>query len=323
MFDTIIGHDGEIEYLKKMVSVRESPDGFPSTLLFHGPSGVGKRTLAETFAKKLNCQSLDSCRDDCPSCMSVGRGDHSDVSVFEPENRSLKIDKIRGLLKEAKKGRLSNKWKVFIIDDAHLITPEGADALLKTTEDGNEYMLFILVTDRRGEMVRTLVSRSINFSFGPLSEQDLKEVLKEDESHEKFDTAIKLARGSVERALYFLEGDGFEARKKALGFIKGLSRGIPEHKTIEFLDGIDTDPWRFVEVVYNIVLDVMKVKHDVDDIVNDDQLDILEGIEYYVEEDDLFDARDILEKMINRRHIPVQEDRLLKSTFLDFQEHIQ
>lgn len=322
MLDDIIGQDDTIEYLETLVECRDEPEKFPSTLLLSGPSGVGKFTSAVEFAKELNCRS-ESCQGSaCSSCKRVEQRDHSDVLFFTPEGRSLKIDKIRQLLREASTKQFSGQWKVFIIEDTHLITPEGADALLKTIEDGIESTIFLFLTNRKSEVVDTIVSRSIELEFSPLSEDHIASILSIDPS--EHETALRLSRGSLDRATFFLEGEGFEIRDKVLGFIKGLSRGIPDYKTVAFLDDLDEDEWVFLEVFYSAVRDLLLMTEDSShsDILNADKRNVLIEIAENLDQDGLLDGKEEIERMMNREHIPTQDRHLLKDAILNFSSEI-
>ena len=322
MIDRIVGHYEQIKYLKNLIERRDSSSQFPSTFLFHGPFGVGKKKTAIEFSKELNCTG--SGNEECPSCKRIKNRENIDVQFFSPENKSLKIKKIRELLKESSSSKLSSKWKIFIIDDAHFITPEGADALLKTIEEGRESFLFILISSEKKEMARTLVSRSISLSFQSLSEENLKEVLEDYKDHKKYEIGIRLARGSVKRGKYFLEGEGFQIRKNALGFMKGLVNGISEYKIIRFLDDLDKNQrWEFLDLFYTFIRDVFMIQSGLNEnVLNKDQIDHLEEISNQVNEDDLFNSKEIIENTLNKKYLPIQEDHTMKSTFLNFQKEV-
>jgi hypothetical protein len=124
-----------------------------------------------------------------------------------------------------------------------------------------------------------------------------------------------------------LDGDGFELRRKALGFFRGLVKGVPAHKTIDFIqDRIPSNhQWEFLDLVISFVRDILYLSEDVESaVVNTDQIDFLRSISESgsLSISDLTDAVDPLLELLNRKHVPIQQDHALISTMLQFQQSL-
>ncbi|MCM8780313.1 MAG: DNA polymerase III subunit delta' [Candidatus Omnitrophica bacterium] len=158
--------------------------------LFLGPEAIGKRLAAYTFAKALNCQrdTVDSC-DSCPSCLKIDKHQHPDVrSIGEgsisdtenPDTQDIKIDQIRQLQREINLKAYEARKKVFIIDNAHRLTPEASNALLKVLEEPPADSVIILISSQPKLLFKTIVSRCQVVKFYPINRIWLKELLKKD-----------------------------------------------------------------------------------------------------------------------------------------------
>ena len=135
--------------------------------LFTGPKGTGKTSTARIVAKAVNClssaKSVEPCNK-CKNCLAVAAGNHLDlVEIDAASNRG--IDDIRELRERVKLAPSSGKYKVYIIDEAHMLTPEAFNALLKTLEEPPEHVIFILATTEPHKLPGTIVSRSQRFNF--------------------------------------------------------------------------------------------------------------------------------------------------------------
>ncbi|MFH1269707.1 MAG: DNA polymerase III subunit delta' [Candidatus Omnitrophota bacterium] len=180
-FKDIKGQDRPIEILKEYI--RQSL--LTGSYLFTGEEGVGKRLAAKILAKALNCEKegQDSC-DACASCLKIEKGQHPDIHIIgAPESEgsdSIKIEYIRQLQKEINLRPYEGKKKVFIIDNAHNLTPDAANALLKVLEEPPADSLIILVSAKPALLFKTIISRCKIIKFYPLERVKLEETLKRD-----------------------------------------------------------------------------------------------------------------------------------------------
>ncbi len=173
--------------------------------LFSGVRGTGKTTMARLFAKTLNClspiikengsqgRSIEPCNE-CEVCHEMNSGRSMDlVEIDAASNRG--IDEIRELKEGVRFAPVKNQYKVFIIDEVHMLTSFAFNALLKTLEEPPEHVLFILATTEPDKVPATILSRVQRFDFRKLSVVDIVGKLKMIQQHEDFeieDSALKL-----------------------------------------------------------------------------------------------------------------------------------
>ncbi|MBU1906318.1 MAG: DNA polymerase III subunit delta' [Candidatus Omnitrophica bacterium] len=176
-FDAIKGQDRPVELLKDYIRQSSLGGGY----LFVGPQGLGKRLIAVTLAKAVNClnQTLDSC-DTCASCAKIEAGQHPDVHMIEASGSEIKIEQIRELKKYISLKPYEGRTNVFIIDNAHNLNAESSNALLKILEEPPGNSLIILITDKTSLIFNTIVSRCKILKFSGLARLKLKAMLKKD-----------------------------------------------------------------------------------------------------------------------------------------------
>lgn len=184
--------------------------------LFSGPRGTGKTTTARVFAKALNCQSFtgetfgEPCNK-CQNCLAITDGRYLDViEIDAASNRG--IDEIRELREKINLAPMSGKFKVYIIDEAHQLTGEAFNALLKTLEEPPAHAIFILATTEPHKIPATIQSRVQKFDFSRATKMSLTEKLKlvAKKEHSKISetalsTIAKQAEGSYRDAEVLLE----------------------------------------------------------------------------------------------------------------------
>ncbi len=161
-FESIVGQDHIVGTLKNAITKNRLAHAY----LFTGPRGVGKTSTARILAKALNCQkgpTVTPCQT-CPACLEINQGRSLDVIEIDgASNRG--IDEIRALRENVKFSPTSGKYKVYIIDEVHQITPDGFNALLKTLEEPPEFVKFIFATTHPQKVMPTIISRCQRMDF--------------------------------------------------------------------------------------------------------------------------------------------------------------
>lgn len=208
-FRDIRGQDRAIGVLKGYIEQSHLQGGY----IFAGPEGIGKRLTALTLAKAVNCkeQAADSC-DSCPSCRKIDSNTHPDLHLLDPEGSEIKIEDIRQIQKEISLRPYEAEKKVFIINNAHQLTAESSNCLLKVLEEPPKNSLLILITDKPALLFKTITSRCKVLRFSAFGRRELFEVFRKEHGLDN-DSAHYLA--------YFSEGRlGCALRLKAEDFLR-------------------------------------------------------------------------------------------------------
>ncbi len=230
-FGKIKGQLEPIEILKSAIENRR----LAASYLFSGPEGVGKNLVAREFAKAVNClgqQGLAPC-DECASCRKVEAGNHPDVHFIpadlkmeggDDEGDAIKIEHIRQLQGSIVMRPYEGNYKVFIIDNAHLLTPDASNAFLKTLEEPPANSLIILVTSRPQMLLSTIVSRCQRVRFSSLPKEDLARMLRDEYGLDEL-LSHYLAfscEGRLGRALRYKDMDVFSSKNAIIDhFVSG------------------------------------------------------------------------------------------------------
>ncbi|MBI3211347.1 MAG: DNA polymerase III subunit gamma/tau [Simkania negevensis] len=176
LFKEVIGQKAIVTTLKNAIQMKRIVHGY----LFCGPRGTGKTTLARLFAKALNCSHLqeegEPCNH-CSSCIEITNGHSLDVMEIDgASNRG--IDDIRQLNETVKYASSPGKYKIYIIDEVHMLTKEAFNALLKTLEDPPVHVLFFFATTEPHKVLSTILSRCQRFDLRRISQEQIEEALK-------------------------------------------------------------------------------------------------------------------------------------------------
>jgi len=208
-FDEIVGQGQVTVTLKNAIAQGKIAHAY----LFSGPRGVGKTTTARILAKTINCEkypSKEPCNK-CSSCRQISSGSSLDViEIDAASNRG--IEQIRELRENASFAPASAKFKVYIVDEAHQITQDAFNALLKTLEEPPPYIVFVLATTQPEKLPLTILSRCQHFRFRLVADDAIKDCLRKIAASEKAgitDDALEIicseASGSVRDAESVLE----------------------------------------------------------------------------------------------------------------------
>jgi len=210
-FDDVIGQDPIAQTLKNAIKT----DRVAHAYLFTGTRGVGKTTMARILAKALNCLAVDApttepcCK--CDSCLAVNTGD--DIDVIEIDGASNnRVDEIRELRENAIYRPARSRFKIYIIDEVHMLTVSAFNALLKTLEEPPSHIKFIFATTEPNKVIATIQSRCQRFDFnniGPAAiAEQLKSILRQEKIKFEEDLVLplaKMANGSMRDGLSLLD----------------------------------------------------------------------------------------------------------------------
>ena len=207
-FEEVAGQEHIVRTLKNALATGKIAHAY----LFAGPRGTGKTTMAKLFAKALNCEHGIGCQcNECKNCVAITEGSHPDVLELDAASNNG-VDEIRELIDKVKYGTILGKYKVYIIDEVHMLSTGAFNALLKTLEEPPEHVIFILATTEPHKILPTILSRCQRYDFNKVSENDIKERLKailvnEDVEYneEAIDLIVSLADGGMRDALSILE----------------------------------------------------------------------------------------------------------------------
>ena len=174
-FEEVAGQTQIVQTLKNALKENKIAHAY----LFAGPRGTGKTTMARLLAKALNCQSgFGHQCNKCESCLAINEGTHPDViEIDAASNRG--IDDIRDLISKIKYSPVLGKYKVYIIDEVHMMTTEAFNALLKTLEEPPANVVFILATTEPYKLMPTILSRVQRYDFDKVSDENILEKVKD------------------------------------------------------------------------------------------------------------------------------------------------
>lgn len=194
------GHERQKRFLRRALSSGRLAHGY----LFSGEDQLGKRTLAHRFLKNVHCSKESAC-DECHICRMFEDGTHPDTLFLEPdENGSIKIKEAKKVVRHLSLRPSLSSFKTVLIDEAHRMTPDAQNSLLKTLEEPGGYSLIVLVTNQPDSLVDTILSRLQEVAFFPLRGKEMS-VLVEGLDDDQKDRVINLSAGRPGRVVDFVE----------------------------------------------------------------------------------------------------------------------
>lgn len=206
-FEDVAGQEHIITTLRHAVDENKIAHAY----LFCGPRGTGKTTVAKLLAKAVNCTSEIKPCDQCENCQQIAQGTHPDVIEIDAASNNG-VDEVRNLIEKVKYAPTQGKYKVYIIDEVHMMSTGAFNALLKTLEEPPAHVVFILATTEPHKILPTIISRCQRFDFTKLSLQDIihrmQKVVNEEHyqcDDEALEMIAKLADGGMRDALSILE----------------------------------------------------------------------------------------------------------------------
>lgn len=308
-FTDVVGQKHVTKTLKNAIIRNKESHAY----LFSGPRGTGKTSIAKIFAKALNCQfgqDGEPCNE-CDVCISITDGSANDVIEIDAASNNG-VDEIRSLREKVKYAPSLTQYKVYIIDEVHMLTTGAFNALLKTLEEPPEHAIFILATTEPHKIPATIISRTQRFDFKAIENNEIIERLKYvagSESIEYDDEAMdyiaRTAEGGMRDALSIMDQViAYSNEVITLDDAVMITGGIKQDALNEWLKLIENkdsraafmqyhhfidegkDPTRLIHELVYYIRDIILMKHS---------NDMDEGIAFYnVEDKVLYEMIDVL-----------------------------
>ena len=241
-FDEVAGQKQIIQTLKNAIKDNKIAHAY----LFTGPRGTGKTTMAKLLAKALNCtcDELKPCNE-CDVCKAINEGSFADVIEIDAASNNG-VDEVRSLIDKVKYAPIEGKYKVYIIDEVHMMSQGAFNALLKTLEEPPAHVIFVLATTEPHKVLPTILSRCQRFDFGRISNKDIKErieiVLNSENisyDNEVVDLVSELCDGGMRDALSILDqtiayaGDNISAND-----VRSIYGIVSNEEKIQFINSV-------------------------------------------------------------------------------------
>ncbi len=243
MFQNILGNDKIKESLQEALRSGKISHSY----LFIGKSGIGKKMIAKEFAKAILCLSENKYCNNCKSCLEFDGSNNPDFILLEPEGNVIKIEQIRNMQKKIQEKPIISNKKVYIIDNADLMTQEAQNALLKTLEEPPEFVTIILIGENENSFLATIKSRCMILHFMPIVASDMEMYLSEKFNINVNPNILDVYQGSIGKAIelkdkqedYLMIGQAIEnlENKDLIDIVKDLD--ILYHSKNEILDMLD------------------------------------------------------------------------------------
>jgi DNA polymerase-3 subunit gamma/tau len=234
-FDTVVGQSHITTTLQNAIKNRQLAHAF----LFCGPRGVGKTTCARILAKTINCENPtpegEACNE-CPSCVAFNEGTSLNVHELDAASNNS-VDDIRSLVEQVRFAPQAGKYKVYVIDEVHMLSSSAFNAFLKTLEEPPSYAIFILATTEKHKILPTILSRCQIFDFKRITSNDTVEHLQNICTKEDID-AEKPALQVIARKSEGCMRDALSILDKIVSFTSGT---VTYQNTLEHLNILDAD----------------------------------------------------------------------------------
>lgn len=302
-WSNIQGHEQIKNDLRQLLAEKR----LPHALLFTGIEGIGKNLTAKVLAKVLLCSGEEKPCNICPSCRAFDAKNHPDFYYLEPEGKAnnIKIEQIRQMQSQIALSPYLADKRVVIINDAETMNEAAENSLLKTLEEPTGDVVFILVTANKDLLLPTILSRCMKLYFAPLSEDEIKIILKSKYAvnEDKATVIAKLSGGSMKRAISFLDDDNFNLCQNAMDFLsKDLNAKDIWQISDEFsaMDKAKIKQW--ADFLQMIIRDLLLLQAGADDnlLYNRDKKDVLDKLIVNFSLNRLFNCQNLIENLVKR-----------------------
>lgn len=327
-WEDIEGHQRVKDVLARSVATGRTHHA----LLFAGPKGVGKHALAYALSAVLYCTNrTDDVRacDRCPSCRKMRQGIHPDIIQIVPEGKKLKrikIDQIRAMQKKSATAPYEAPQHVVIIDDAHMMNEEAANALLKTLEEPSAHLRLVLVTDNVHLLLDTILSRCQLVRFGALDPTQVTSILerlvRQSETMENtpgpqlLETAAGFGEGSPGIAFHVLQSGMLHERENLLRDILALEANRPLGILTLAEQLAKQNPMlaEHFDILQVFMRDIMlyKIHPDRSGLINQDLIRYIEQLDEVMSLDDTLHVIDLIRQARQRYHRNVNPQLILE-----------
>src|SRR6478672_10281440 len=234
-FNTVVGQGHITTTLKNAIRNQQLAHAF----LFCGPRGVGKTTCARILAKTINCENIgadgEACNV-CHSCVSFNEGTSLNIHELDAASNNS-VEDIRALVEQVRFAPQAGKYKIYIVDEVHMLSTSAFNAFLKTLEEPPSYAIFILATTEKHKILPTILSRCQIFDFKRITNNDtvvhLEDITKKEE--------IKAEKAALQVIAQKSEGcmrDALSILDKIVSFTNGT---VTYQNTLEHLNILDED----------------------------------------------------------------------------------
>lgn len=227
MFENLVGNEKVKEYLNSTIENKNISHSF----MFVGKPGIGKKQFAHQYAEMIMCLQDGKCDGNsakCDSCVKFEGNANPDYAEILPDGKTLKIEQIRNLQARIVEKPITSRRKVYVIDDADLMSEESQNCLLKTLEEPPEYAVIILIVSNESRILPTIKSRCVIIKFQPLTSKEIKQV-----KPELSDDLIQLLEGSLQDA------ENIEQKKEQYAQLLNLVNVLENKQLVEVFNSAD------------------------------------------------------------------------------------
>lgn len=222
LFRDIKGQTNAVKYLQNS---REA-ERISASYLFSGPSGVGRVLTAKAFIASLMCKEGSGACGKCSSCRRVDAIEHPDITWIRPDKNTIKIEEVRKLKDVLSLKPFESSFNVGVIEDAHLMTRQAQNALLKVLEEPPGKSLLILISDKKEWLLPTVISRCAEVRFRSLQVQEAASIVEQEAEVSAKEAMFLscLAEGSPGRAIEMTEEGVLERKSALFKMVEDLAR---------------------------------------------------------------------------------------------------